>query len=224
MLKWRFLLWLALPTLALAESGPRLVINGAGVPGTTVSVGGKTYVPLDALRAAGARISSAGGVLSITLGPPAGGANPLAATQGCLGQTLFNGVWRLKVSELQLLSDDNNPRWAINVEVRNGANKTLQPVFAGLRADEDHVHLILPDGTPAQMNVGDTLAGQKLSFASLPPGGVWRGQLSFHDQNGADPARRPNKLLFEVRPEDNSSKVNFSVKDPSFRIDLTCQK
>ena len=59
-------LGLLLTATALAAGAIRISINGRVVPGTVVNIGGQNYVPVSALSAAGFKVSTAGGTLSIT--------------------------------------------------------------------------------------------------------------------------------------------------------------
>lgn len=228
---------LSLTTVALAATTLRLSIDGKAA-GSAVIIGGQPYVPLSALKAAGVGVVQSGGALSLTLRGPAapaggqiggvsGGAGAVAALEGCLGQTFFNGVWRVKLSDLKLSqADPSDPKWTIAAEVRNATGASLQPVFGGLSPDEAHLSVLAADGTPLSWSTGDLLAGQKLAYATLPPGGVWRGVLSIHDPNGASADRPPAKLLWQIKPAElaTSLKLPWNVKDPSLRVDLRCQK
>ncbi|AZI44355.1 hypothetical protein EHF33_15850 [Deinococcus psychrotolerans] len=77
--------WLSLSAAALAQSAknPTVYINGQPIKGTLVTVGGKQMVqlPLTDLQKSGALVS--------------GGSAPVKAIQGCINQTLFNGVVRI---------------------------------------------------------------------------------------------------------------------------------
>ncbi|MFD1730872.1 hypothetical protein ACFSC4_06910 [Deinococcus malanensis] len=64
--------------LAQTQSGWNVVINGRPVSGRAIVVGGKTYVPLDALRASGITATTTPGTLSLTL---PGAARPATVPQ-----------------------------------------------------------------------------------------------------------------------------------------------
>ncbi len=212
----------------------KLTIDGRPA-GNTVSINGQTFVPVSALRAAGVGVTQQGGTLNLTLrgAPPAGqvggttgGANQVAALSGCLGQTFFNGVWRVRLSDLRLNADPSDPKWTVHAEVRNATGTTLQPIFGGLNPDDAHLSVLSADGTPLTWSTGDLLAGQKLAYASLPPGGVWKGTLSVHDPDGPSEDRAPSKLLWQIKPGElpTSAKLPWNVRDPSLRVDLTCER
>lgn len=224
---------LALAALLGAASAQNIKLTINGKPaGTAIVVGGQTYVPLASLKNAGVGAVQGPGTLSLTLGGAqlggtTGGANQVAALEGCLGQTFFNGVWRITFSNLRFdASDSTNPKWLLDAEVRNATRDSLQPVFAGLNPDEAHLSYLGQDGSPFQLSTGDLLTGQKLAYSTLPPGGVWKGQLSVHDPNGAQANRPPVKMLWQIKPAEmpTSAKLPWNVKDPSLRVDLRCQK
>ncbi|GGM17392.1 hypothetical protein [Deinococcus aerophilus] len=208
-------------------------MNGRTVPGTTLSSGGQEYVPVSALKAAGFRVSTAGGVLSIAnpamaapqagQEPVAGGANQITVLEGCLGQTLFNRVWRVKFSNLRF-TDEDGAQWKIDLEMRNATKDMLGGGDSAQVADSLHLSYLYADGTPLAWNISDTLAGQKFTYQQLPPAGVWRSTLSVADGGQASAAHKPTKLVWLVKPSETGVKLPWGTRDPSFRIDLTCNK
>ncbi|MDQ3397475.1 MAG: hypothetical protein M3511_06835 [Deinococcota bacterium] len=227
-----FLTTLLALSLGLAQDYS-LSIGGQAAPLGAITVNGQIYVPLEALTRAGVTATISGDSLSLSLpGAVTGGAEQLAALEGCIGTDFFNGIWRFKVHALEPFTDDpNQPGWAVEVEVRNGFKETLQPVFTGFSADAERLHLISPEGAPLVMNITDTLNGQGLSYASLPPGGMWKGKLTFHYPFGTpqSEAKQPVKLLVEINPDGvawgvQGRGVAYSVPDPGFRVDLTCHE
>lgn len=219
--------WLVLAGLSASTAlAVNIVINGQTVPGSPITVGGKMYVPLDSLKAAGFSSTLSGSTL--TLSSVAGGANQIAAVQGCLNQPLFNGVWRVKFSNLRLATVDGSLKWNIDVEIGNGTKLPLSGLDGALLADGDHLTWVLADGTPLNWGTYDTLAGQKFTFANLPPAGTWKGTLTnVDDGSAASAARKPSKLLWRIDVQEGRQSLHGKlpwVKDPSFRIDLTCTK
>jgi hypothetical protein len=164
---------------ALAAGVTRILVNGRVVPGTVVTVGGQTYVPISALTAAGFQVSTASDTLSITgpqasagqgtPGTVAGGSQQITALSGCLNQTLFNGVWRIKFSNLRVIQDDGTARWAVDLEARNGTAKAMTGADGLLFADEQHLAFITADGTPMSWSITDSLNGQKVTYSQFQP-------------------------------------------------------
>ncbi|GBF06101.1 hypothetical protein DAERI_070099 [Deinococcus aerius] len=237
----RFLPVLALLTgLALAAGTQySIIVGGQVAPDKAIVVNGQTYVPLSALKLLGINSTLKG--TTLTLGSAAtaanqtpGGANQRPSLEGCLGETLFNGIWRLKVTRLEAIKRDPGtpleaPGWGLTVELRNGARGTLSPTDTGVSGTGEGIQLALPDGRT--LNV-DPLDVQGLTFASLPQGGVVIRQLKFYS-SGTDPARaqKPVKFLFQINPKGFEDAIrrraggaSYTTPTPSFRVRLDCQR
>jgi hypothetical protein len=219
--------------LALAaDTTLKLTINGKVSSTPAIVVAGKTYLPLDALEKAGLKVVRSNGALAVTLpgvAPAAGGANERVSLEGCLGEQLFNGVWRIKASKLERANKDAEvPGWGVMLEVRNGSKATIMPVDAGFDPTGQGIQLAFDDATTIPV---DPLEVQKLTFASLPPGGAVTQQLKFYYPFGTkeDAVKTPVKFLLEVNPKGigdstRAKGVAFTVPNPSLRVRLDCQK
>jgi hypothetical protein len=217
--------------LALAaDTTLKLTINGKASSTPAIVVAGKTYLPLDALEKAGLKVVRSNGALAVTLpGAAAGGTNERVSLEGCLGEQLFNGVWRIKASKLERITKDGDvPGWGLTLEVRNGSKATITPVDAGFDPTGQGIQLAFDDATTVPV---DPLEVQKLTFASLPPGGAVTQQLKFYYPFGTkeDAVKTPVKFLLEINPKGigDSTKakgVAFTVPNPSLRVRLDCQK
>ncbi|MER3556164.1 MAG: hypothetical protein C4331_17970 [Meiothermus sp.] len=214
-----------------------LVVNGQAVGEKAIVVGGKTYVPLSVLKGLGVAYSLKGNTL--TLGKAAapaanqtpGGTEQRASLEGCLGETLFNGVWRFKVTKVEPIVRDagtpaETPGWGVTVELRSGAKEMVQPVFTGVR--DEGIQVAFDD---AQTLTADSLDVQKLTYANLPPGGVVTHQLQFwyRYDTPKDQIKTPVKLLFEINTKGfengiRASGAGYTTPTPSFRVRLDCQK
>ena len=172
------------------------------------------------------------GALAVTLpgaAPAAGGTNERVSLEGCLGEQLFIGVWRIKASKLERTNKDENvPGWGLTLEVRNGSKATISPVDAGFDPTGQGIQLAFDDATTIPV---DPLEVQKLTFASLPPGGAVTQQLRFYYPFGTkeDALKTPVKFLLEINAKGigDSTKakgVAFTVANPSLRVRLDCQK
>ncbi len=217
-----------LATAIAADTTLKLIINGSPTSSNALVVGGKTYIPLEALQAAGVKVVRSNAGLNVTL-PGAvatGGANARPSLEGCLGETLFNGVWRVKPSKLEVIKTDR-PGWGLTVEVRNGTKATIAPVDAGFDGTGQGIQLAFSDAST--LNV-DPLEVQKLTFASLPAGGAVTRQLKFFYPFGTPDAqvKKPMKFLLEfpakIGDSTRAKGVAFSVPNPSLRVRLDCQK
>jgi hypothetical protein len=155
---------------------------------------------------------------------PAGGANQRASVEGCIGQTLFNGVWRLRVISSELQTNPADPdykNWAIVLELRNGLNAQNSPGDSGF---QDYPQLAFADDTVLDMETTAKVQYQNAVFyKSLPPGGVARTTLWYRLPD-EDASKSPTKLLVSIKSTEYGKTFGYSVADPSFRIKLDCNK
>jgi hypothetical protein len=197
-----------------------------------ITVNGKVYVPLESLQKAGMQVNRSGANLSLSFqAVAAGGANQRASLEGCLGETLFNGIWRVKTSKLEAIVKDagtvlETAGWGITVEFRSAAKNMVQPVFTGL--NDQGIQIAFDD---AQTMTADTLDVQKLTFANVPPGGAITHQLKFWYKYDTpkDQVKTPTKLLLEINTKNfentiKASGASYTTPTPSLRINLGCQK
>lgn len=152
-----------------------------------------------------------------------------------MGESLFNGIWRLKVTKLEAITRDPStaieaPGWGLMVELRNGSKGTLMPPDTGVSGTGGGIQLAFSDAST--MNV-DPLDVQKLTFASLPQGGVVTRQLKFFYPYDIDRAKvqKPVKFLFEINPKGYEDAIKaraggatYTTPTPSFPVRLDCQK
>lgn len=224
-------------SLALAASTTyNLVVNGQVSNERAIVVNGKTYVPLSVLKSLGVTSSLKGTTLTLgqTSGTPgstvtpsatAGGANARAGLEGCVGETLFNGVWRLKVVKLEPISKgENQPGWGATVELRNGTKVTTAVYRTGLTG----INLVLPNGNALAF---DEYEGQAFTHNDLAQAAGVTVQLKFYFPAGT-PAKdlpRPEKLVVQFDPAKlwegvRKEGVAFTTPSPSLRVRLDCQK
>jgi hypothetical protein len=215
-------------TLA-AGSSYSLIVNAQVSNEKAIVVGGKTYVPLAVLKSLGINSSLKGTTLTLsnTDGNPtsnatAGGTNQRASLEGCIGETLFNGVWRLTVTATKPISRYNGqqPGYGLNLEWKNGTKTTTNALNTGIKS----LNLVLEDGTVLQSE--DV---QSLTNKSLPQGAGIALDLAFYAESGtpADKLSRPAKFLVEIDPKvlvNTGVSVAYSTPSPSFRVRLDCQK
>lgn len=221
---------LALTGAALAQTASTtllLTIGGRPATSRAIVVGGKTYVPLDALQAAGVSATRAGNTLALTLpgtarapaaGQAPGGANQVAAVEGCLGELLFNGVLRLRVQRVE----DLGTHWGVTLEVRNGTDKLVSTTeMTGLDIYGEELSLTTADG----QTLTHSSAGDAWSLAirqKLPPGAAFVARKEFAKRGQGRPLRLVLFLDPQARSRDSS--LRYTVSDPSFRVRLDCQR
>jgi hypothetical protein len=222
----------ALGGLALAaNTALKLSINGAPASSSAIVVNGKVFIPLEALQKVGATATTSKTEVRLELPGTqnAGGANARPSLEGCLGETLFNGVWRVKTLKLEAITKDGaTPGWGLTVEVRNGTKTTIGMTDAGVDGTGQGIQLAFADATTIPV---DPMEVQKLTFAKLPAGGAVTQQLKFYYPFGTaeSAAQKPVKFLLEIDPKGigdstRAKGVAFSVPNPSLRVRLDCQK
>ena len=243
-MKKTVLIVLGLAGIALAATPAlTLVLNGKISSEKAITVNGKTYVPLSSLTALGIKVSSGSGLLSLTSGSSgttkpvvgnspsssSGGANQKASVSGCQNEWLFNGIWRLRVTKMEAIiePDGSKPIYQVTVQLSNGTTQTLKPSETGIKYDGAY-NIVFDDGNSFAAPTNGVF--QDKTYAKMPQGTSTLMVLNFptDDDRTLEQARAklPQKFLFEVKPEelDKDLKVGFTVKDPSFRVDLTCKK
>lgn len=235
----RFLLVLtALASLALAASTRLSVtVNGRGTTEHAVVIDGRTYVPLSSLKLMGVNAKVTGSTLALTSAttsssagqsPAAGGANQLNALEGCIGETLFNGLWRVQITSLEAIRSTDaeaRPGWAVNLEMRNGARKTLSMMSTGFGSGTGTgATLVLPDGRTLDIVQNDFLQAWSKQVIQ---GGVNRFTLRYFFPSGTPDTQvvRPSKFILQIDPRiPDYEGVKYSVPDPSLRVRLDCSR
>jgi hypothetical protein len=220
---------LALAGVALAQTVQRsleLVVNGKSSTSKAIVVQNQTYVPLGVLNTLGIKSSAVGNTLTLS-GASEGGANQIGAVEGCIGQDLFNGMLRVKITSIVRLESlpewTNLKGWAIQAEFKNGTSERIQPQDTGLKS----ASVVRANGTllGADTTGASSRDWDKLRYADLLSGASVNHNIKFVDSDSA-PDALPTKLVLEVDATKVKAgiKAKFNVKAPSFRIDLTCTK
>jgi hypothetical protein len=189
----------------------------------------QNFIPLEALQKAGVKAIISKFDIKLELPGFVGGANQRASLEGCLDETLFNGVWLVKTNKLERIKkDDGTPGWGLMLEVKNGSKATITPVDAGFDGAGQGIQLAFSDASTLNVDPYDV---QKLTFASLPAGGLVTQQLKFYYPTGTfeENVKTPTKFLLEINlngigDSTKAKGVGFTVPNPSLRVRLDCQK
>ena len=163
---------LTLGAVALAQASIKLIVNGQPSALPAITVNGATYIPLSVLEKAGAKVTRSPSGLTLTLPggssapssqTAAGGANQRVSLEGCIGETLFNGIWRLTVKTVKPINRYNGQQlgYSLSLEWKNGAKISADALNTGVK----NLNLVLSDGTVLQTD--DT---QSLTYKKLPQG------------------------------------------------------
>ena len=220
-----------LSAVALAQASIKLVVNGQPSKLPAITVNGVTYIPLPTLEKAGAKVVRSPSGLTLTLpgsssaSPGAvtdGGANQRVSLEGCIGETLFNGIWRLTVKSVKAINRYNGQQlgYSLNLEWKNGAKVTADALNTGVK----NLDLVLTDGTVLQTDDAQSLTSKK-----LPQGAGVNLELMFYAASGvtADRLGKPDKFLVEIDPlvlKRTGVAAAYTTPNPSFRVRLDCQK
>lgn len=155
-----------------------------------------------------------------------GGSHQINALQGCMNQWLFNGVWRIRVTQMSSITDSTGmlPGVRLSFEVRNGSKtetmllKTAVPSNPGSLIFDDSNEL---DGT----NTDAIVAWNAVYFKSLPPSGAMAFSIPFIFQPAPAKVPKPVKWLLNIdASKEWAGAPRYSTSNPSLRVDLTCNK
>ncbi len=161
-----------------------------------------------------------------------GGSTEVAAQSGCMNQWMFNGVWRVRVTNVAFHpAGDAVNGWDVTMQWANGTSYAgISPVDT---MKQDLV-LAMPNGDTltATDSTRGTLNQQQLDFHSFPASGQFTYTQMFLSSQTLDPNVKPAKLLvtFDIpkyrAAHPGSSAKFWKQKTPgyNYRIDLTCTK
>jgi hypothetical protein len=205
---------IGLTSVVWAQQASRIKIDGKVVPGQSLTVKGKTYIPLDSLKAGGIGVRLAGGMVELTSAArstgAAGGANQQEGLEGKLGDWLFNGVWRFRVISVEKAPPSLGEGWAAKVEIRNGSKfGGYSPGGTGWQG----LSLVTEDGN----SLGAASDAVDLQSQGLAQGAANAQTVFFATESASKPVRII--LRFDSQGIANTP-LRYSVPNPSFRVDL----
>lgn len=198
-----------------------LTLNGKASSSKAIVVNGQNYVPVSALRELGITASVAGNTLTLS-NQGAGGANQRISVEGCMNEMLFNGIWRMQVTKVETAEAFGRKAWAISAEVRNGANRTLEPGQTGW-IDSSGLTIAFADGstTGIQSSALSREYESQVRSKQVAQGAAITYEFKFE----SDKAEPPTKMLVQIDPAKlQKLGVSYNTPDPSFRFKLDCNK
>ena len=209
--------------LALAQSIQKtldLRVNGTGA-GKAYVIAGQSYVPVSALKPFNLQAVQSGNTLSLGV---QGGANQIGAIEGCLNETLFNGVVRLTVKSVDEITYIGRPTWGLTVEVRNGLSKELKLIDAG--SNTNGLFIATAEGNPRSFGISapENEAAKELIYKAVPAGGLITYQIKFPSSSTSTAEPKPTKFIMSFDKTKALKEIKFAVTDPSFRVNLECSK
>jgi len=162
-----------------------------------------------------------------------GGSTQVSAQSGCVNQWMFNGVWRVRVTNVAFHpAGDAVNGWDVTMQWANGTSYAgISPVDT---MKQDFVLALANGDTLTATDTTDgTLNQQRLDYHNFPASGQFTYTQSFLSGQTLDQNNKPAKLLvtFDVakyrsfHPGGAGAKF-WKLKTPgyNYRIDLTCTK
>lgn len=183
----------------------------------SVEINGKTFVSLEQIQKAFPPTPSASTTPRPANAVP-GGTNQVTAAEGCVNEFLFNGAWRFRV--LSVKYDTSKEGWAVRVELRNGMKKVARVVGSGADSNARDISLALNSGNTVSLTIGQMSKIQTaMLFNELAPAAAAITEMIFY----APATDQAKKFLWLQSATNNIDKAPL-MKDPAFRINLTCTK
>jgi len=160
-------------------------------------------------------------VMARAASPPPG---PKPIT-GCVNQTITDGFWNLKVASATLgtlPTDSEVVAWGVTFAFGPSGSKVLTPADSGFGNNQPE--LILKDGTKLDMTTSSDIAFSHAFLAgSLKPHTSTTLTLWYPTTDVTSKAVTFSFPLNAVNPVLQTS-YGYPVKNPSFSVDLTCNK
>jgi hypothetical protein len=164
-----------------------------------------------------------------------GGSTQVSAQSGCMNQWMFNGVWRVRVTNVAWhAASTGNPdanAWDVTMQWANGTS------FAGITpVDTMAQDMVLALQNGDTVTTTDTSTGnmnqQQLFFHNFPQSGQFTYTQHFLTPANEDQNNKPVKLLatFDVagyrkaHPDGEAKFWRQRTPGYNYRIDLTCSK
>jgi hypothetical protein len=206
--------------LVMGAATGSLFINGRASSKAPLEKDGEYYIPLSALKAAGAEVSVKGNEVRIRFEPVTGGTHQADAVEGRLNEWLFNGIWRVKVTGVAPTVDPfdkDRPGYKVTIECRNGSTKTISQFNTGMKYPQ------LFDEINTKLTIDENGWQTGSWFKELPAGGSVVHDAVFYYPHGTHQGsvKKPAKLLILVDVNDGllkGSGLKYTTKAPSFRI------
>lgn len=162
-----------------------------------------------------------------------GGSTQVGAQEGCMNQWMFNGVWRVRVTNVAFHpKDDGANGWDVTMQWANGTSYAgISPVDTMKQSSV----LALQNGdtiTASGDSIRASLNEQKLDFHTFPASGQFTYTQMFLSGDTLDENNKPAKLLitFDVpkykAAHPGGSGKFWKTKTPgyNYRINLNCTK
>lgn len=148
-----------------------------------------------------------------------------AQREGCMSQWMFNGIWRVRVTKVDPLTDSGGKQigWLVTEQWRNGTTRTFAP---GDTFAKDQT-LVLADGAviTAIESTNGTLSSQDVLYHQFPAAAQYTHQQKFIATGSFDPSVKPAAVIipFDIaRQAERKDAPQYSVKPADYKIKLDC--
>lgn len=202
------------------------LVNGKSSPLAPIEHNGELYIPVSALKAAGAQVSMQGHEVHIQFLPYQGGANQMEGVEGPANTWLNNGVWRTRVLKVEPTVDPfdaNKPGYNVTLEMRNASTKAVSPFITGVEYPQ------LFDSGEVALKVDEGAWQTRLQMKEMLQGGGITATIPFYYPHGtaAEDVKPAAKLVMPINTSSGllrDTGLKYAVKAPAFRIRLQSPK
>lgn len=145
---------------------------------------------------------------------------------GCMNQWMFNGIWRMRVTDVEWHPADGTPAingWDVTMEWVNGTNgSTLTPVDTAIK--DQVLALASGDTITATDSTPGTYNEQQLNYHSFPAGGAFTYTQHFLTGQTLNQKNKPAQLFVTFDPAAHGKYWPQPATGYNYRINLTCKK
>jgi len=150
------------------------------------------------------------------------GLSDAGSREGCMNQWLFNGAWRVEVTNVEpYMSGTQQVGWLVTEVWRNGTSGELSPADSVFKDQS----LQLGNGTmTATESTAGSMSQQQVAFNTFAPAGQLTYKQIFYRQN-VDPSDKPKGLtiIFNgAQLAQEKSKPQFTTAKYNFHFNLGC--
>ena len=165
--------------------------------------------------------------MSLPILPATASASPVnvATRSGCTTYWMFNGVWRVRVTEATAYIDSithTQTGWQVSEQWRNGTTQTITPGDSVTLSQQ----LVLQNGqtVAAQDTTTGTLSQQQIDYHQFPPSAQFSHAQVFLVPS-LDANNKPVAVIIAfdaAKLRQFGSRPQFSVSPPNYRINFSC--
>ena len=156
-----------------------------------------------------------------------GGSTQTAAQSGCMNTWMFDGMWRVRVTNVVFIPADGMApsRYDVTMQWANGTSMTLEP--SGTQTNDPVLQLKDGDTVLSTNGAGEGSL-DRLTYHTFPPSGQLTYTQKFYNDPPLTADNPPVKLLITFNVADyrkarpDGALWRQKTINPNYRIDLTC--